>query len=92
MVNSATGEAASASSSSISAAKGSPRAKLMFHMDPLSALAEAGLGEASVSAVRGNFTFKSGYECAQALLGNGRLRALGVTTAKRSPTRPSTPV
>jgi LacI family transcriptional regulator len=38
----------------------------------LSALADAGLGEANVSAVRGNFTFKSGYECAQALLGNGR--------------------
>jgi len=38
----------------------------------LSALADAGLGETSVSPVRGNFTFKSGYECAQALLANGR--------------------
>lgn len=38
----------------------------------LAALADAGLGEDNVAAARGNFTFRSGHDCAQDLLGSGR--------------------
>lgn len=38
----------------------------------LAALAEAGLEEESVSCLRGNFTFRSGLDCAQALLAGDR--------------------
>lgn len=38
----------------------------------LAALADAGLSEANVEARRGNFTFRSGLECAQALLAGER--------------------
>jgi LacI family transcriptional regulator len=38
----------------------------------LAALGDAGLGEADVEWKRGNFTFRSGHDCAQALLGGAR--------------------
>jgi LacI family transcriptional regulator len=37
----------------------------------LAALAEAGIGEDQVCATRGNFTFRSGLDCAQEILGRG---------------------
>ncbi len=38
----------------------------------LAALAEQGLSEADVAGARGTFTFRSGHDCAQALLGGDR--------------------
>ncbi|MBD3728712.1 MAG: LacI family DNA-binding transcriptional regulator [Sphingomonadales bacterium] len=37
----------------------------------LAALAEAGIGPEKVSELRGNFTFRSGLECAQQMIANG---------------------